>query len=209
MKVKVAQSYPTLCDLMNYTPWNSPGQNAGVGSLSLLQGSFQPTQGSNPGIKPRSPTLQAVSLPAERQRKPKNTGVGSLLLHQQIFLTQESNLGLLHCRQIFYQLSYQGSISIIHHCLLPPHSLQANTYLELQYVQEKLYNYLIDFIWVLVFHQNTELDGILNSITAWFSHRNFLYWLLPENKSVPFAFLVVSRNSSCRKQLSGVPKPKT
>ena len=31
------------------TPWNSPGQNAGVGSCSLLQGIF-PTQGSNPGI---------------------------------------------------------------------------------------------------------------------------------------------------------------
>ena len=32
-----------------YSPWNSPGQNAGVGSLSLLQGIF-PTQGSNPGL---------------------------------------------------------------------------------------------------------------------------------------------------------------
>ena len=30
-------------------PWNSPGQNTGVGSLSLLQGIF-PTQRSNPGI---------------------------------------------------------------------------------------------------------------------------------------------------------------
>ena len=47
-----------------YSPWNSPGQNTGVGSLSLLQGIF-PTQGSNPG--------------------------------------------LLHCRQILYQLSYKGS----------------------------------------------------------------------------------------------------
>ena len=46
------------------TPWNSPGQNAGVDSLSLIQ---------------------------------------------QIFLTQESNRGLLHCRWILYQLSYQGS----------------------------------------------------------------------------------------------------
>ena len=45
------------------TPWNSPGQNTGVGRLSLLQG---------------------------------------------IFLTQESNWGLLHCRRILYQLSYQG-----------------------------------------------------------------------------------------------------
>ena len=39
----------TLDDPMDYTPWNSPGQNSGVGSLSLLQGIF-PTQGSNPGL---------------------------------------------------------------------------------------------------------------------------------------------------------------
>ena len=32
-----------------YRPWNSPGQNTGVGSLSFLQGIF-PTQGSNPGL---------------------------------------------------------------------------------------------------------------------------------------------------------------
>ena len=32
-----------------YSPWNSPGQNARVGSYSLLQGIF-PTQGSNPGL---------------------------------------------------------------------------------------------------------------------------------------------------------------
>ena len=32
-----------------YNPWNSPGQNTGVSSLSHLQGMF-PTQGSNPGF---------------------------------------------------------------------------------------------------------------------------------------------------------------
>ena len=32
-----------------HSPWNSPGQNTGVGSLSLLQGIF-PTQGSNPSL---------------------------------------------------------------------------------------------------------------------------------------------------------------
>ena len=63
----------------------------------------------NPGIGPRSPALQADSLPAEPQGKPKNTGVSSLSLHQWIFLTQGSNWGLLHCRWILYQLSYQGS----------------------------------------------------------------------------------------------------
>ena len=63
----------------------------------------------NPGIEPRSPTLQVDSLPAEPQGKPKNTGVGSLSLLQWIFPTQELNQGLLHCRRILYQLSYEGS----------------------------------------------------------------------------------------------------
>ena len=49
MQVKVAQSCLTLCNPMDYRPWNSPGQNNGVGRLSLLHGIF-PTQGSNPGL---------------------------------------------------------------------------------------------------------------------------------------------------------------
>ena len=44
-KVKVTQSRPTLWPHRLYSPWNSLGQNTGVGSLSLLQGIF-PTQGS-------------------------------------------------------------------------------------------------------------------------------------------------------------------
>ena len=98
------------------SPWNSPGQNTGVGSLSLLQGIF-PTQGSNPGLphcrrilyqlshqgsprilewvafpfsrgssQPRSPALQVDSLPAEPPGKPKNTEVSSLSLLQRLFL---------------------------------------------------------------------------------------------------------------------------
>ena len=39
----------------------------------------------------------------------KNTGVGCHFLLQEIFWTQESNLGLLHCRQILYLLSQQGA----------------------------------------------------------------------------------------------------
>ena len=60
----------------------------------------------NPGIEPGSPTLQADALPPEPPGKPKNTVVGSLSLLQGIFLTQELNWSLLHCRQILYQLSY-------------------------------------------------------------------------------------------------------
>ena len=41
----------------------------------------------NPGIEPGSPALQADSLPAEPQGKPKNTRVDSLSLLQQIFRT--------------------------------------------------------------------------------------------------------------------------
>ena len=51
-----------------HNPWNSPGQNTGVGSRSLLKG---------------------------------------------IFPTQGSNLGLPHCRWIFYQLSHKGSPRIL------------------------------------------------------------------------------------------------
>ena len=63
----------------------------------------------DPGIKHSSPAVQVDSLPAEPQGKPKNTGVGSLFLLQQIFSTQEWNWGLLHCRWILYLLNYQGS----------------------------------------------------------------------------------------------------
>ena len=57
---------------------------------------------SNPGIEPRAPVLQVNSLPTESPGKPQNTGVGSLSLLQQIFLTQKSNWGVLHCRWILY-----------------------------------------------------------------------------------------------------------
>ena len=66
----------------------------------------------SPVVELMSATLQADSLPAEPQGQPKNTGVGSLPLLQGVFPTQESNRCLLHCRQILYQLSYQGLDSI-------------------------------------------------------------------------------------------------
>ena len=63
LKVKVIQSCPTFCDPMFNSPCNSPGQNTGMGSCSVLQ---------------------------------------------EIFATQGSNAGLLHCGQILHHLSYQG-----------------------------------------------------------------------------------------------------
>ena len=43
-----------------YSPWNSPGQNTGICSLSLFQGIF-PTQGSNPGLSHRRQILYQLS----------------------------------------------------------------------------------------------------------------------------------------------------
>ena len=68
---------------------------------------------SNPVIKPRSPALQVDSLLSEPPGKPKDTGVGNLSFLQGIFLTQESNPDLLHCRWILYLLSHQGSPRIL------------------------------------------------------------------------------------------------
>ena len=103
-KVKVAQSCLILCN-----PW--PIQSMEFSKPEYWSGQPFLSPGDLPdlGIEPRSPTLQADSIPAEPQGKPKNTGVGSLSLLQQIFPIQELNWGLLHCRQILYQLSYQGS----------------------------------------------------------------------------------------------------
>ena len=103
--MKVTQSCPTLGDPMD-------GTVHGILKARILEWvAFQSSLGylPNPGMEPRSTTLQVDSLPAEPQGKPKNTGGGRLSLLQQIFPTQELNRGLLHCRQILYQLSYQGS----------------------------------------------------------------------------------------------------
>ena len=64
MEVKVALSYPTLCDPMDSTVH-------GILQARILQWLF-PSPGDlpNSGIRPRSPTLQVDSLLAEPQGKP-------------------------------------------------------------------------------------------------------------------------------------------
>ena len=67
-KVIVTQSCLILCDPMDCSPlcpWNSPGNK--VGCHFLLQGNLP-----NPGIEPRSPTLQADSLATEPPEKPSS-----------------------------------------------------------------------------------------------------------------------------------------
>ena len=88
MKAKVAQSWTALCDAMD-SPWNSPGQNTGVGSLSLLQG-ISRLLSPSPGI------LQAKLLEW-------------VAVLQGVLPTQGLNPGLPHRRWILYQLSHQGN----------------------------------------------------------------------------------------------------
>ena len=137
---EVSQSCWTLSDPMDWSPpgssvhgilqakeyWSgvslpSPESRSVLSNSLLPRGILQarilrwvpfPSPGNrpNPGIKSWSPALWADSLPAEPQGKPKNTGVGSLSLLQQIFPTQESIWGLLHRRRILYQLSYEGRV---------------------------------------------------------------------------------------------------
>ena len=92
--MEVAQSYLTLYDPMDYTVH-------GILQARILKWVAFPFSRDlrNPGIQPMSPALQVDSLPAEPQVKTKHTGVGTLSLLQRIFLTQESNWDLLHCRR--------------------------------------------------------------------------------------------------------------
>ena len=73
--LKVTQTCQTLCDPIDYSPWNSPGQNTRVGSLSFLQG-ISPTQGSNPGL----PHCRQILCQLSHQGSPEllllNCGVG-------------------------------------------------------------------------------------------------------------------------------------
>ena len=125
-----AVDYGDLCAMLClvrsnslWPPWTVIHQDPlsmGIFQARILEWLPCPPPGDlpNSGIKPRSPTRQADFLLSELPGKPNNTEVGSLSLLHEIFLTQESNWRLLHCRQILYRLSYPGSPMEIHTALL-------------------------------------------------------------------------------------------
>ena len=99
--MKATQSCPTLCDTMDYTVHGIlQARTLDWGAVPFTRGSSQPRD------QTQVSTLQADSLPAGPPGKPKNTGVGSQSLLQGNLPTQELNQGLLHGRQILYQLRY-------------------------------------------------------------------------------------------------------
>ena len=91
MKVKSLSGVQLLA-----TPWTAAHQ------VPLSMEFSRPGDLPDPGIKPRSPILQAHSLPAEPQGKPKNAVVGSLSLLQGIYPTQDSKGVSYISRQIFF-----------------------------------------------------------------------------------------------------------
>ena len=111
--MKVGQSYLTLCDPMDYS---LPGFSVhGILQARILEWVAIPfsSRSSQPRDQTQVSPLQVNSLLSEPPGKPKNTGVGSLSLLQQIFPTQKLNCSLLHCRRIPYHLNHQGSPRIL------------------------------------------------------------------------------------------------
>ena len=85
-----------------YSSWNSPGQNTGVGSRSLLQGIFS-TQGLNLGLPHCKQILYQLS----------HHGSPRILEWVAFPFSRGLNPGLPHCRWILYQLSHHGSPRIL------------------------------------------------------------------------------------------------
>ena len=94
------------------TPWTAACHlSMGILQARILEWGANLLQGIFPTLdQTQGSCLTGRFFTDSHQGSPKNTGVGNLSLLQGIFLeTQESNQGLLHCRQILYHLSYQGN----------------------------------------------------------------------------------------------------
>ena len=113
MHIKLLQACLTLCDPVDCSPsgssvhGDSPGKNTGKGWVAMPS-----SRGSSPARNWIHASLcllhwQVGSLPLVPPGSPQNTGVISHSLLQAIFLTQGSNLNLLHCKQIHDHLSHQ------------------------------------------------------------------------------------------------------
>ena len=109
LKVKVAQLCLTLCP-MDYTVH-------GILQARILEWvAFPFSRGSSqPKDQTQVSHISGRFCTAKPQGKAKTTGVGSLSLLQWIFLTEELNRGLLHCRQILYRLSWKEHQQLITH----------------------------------------------------------------------------------------------
>ena len=102
---------PSSCLLVSYLP--AAGFHLSVSACESVSHSVMSDSLRPHGLEPasRGSSVHVDSLG-------KNTGVGCHALLQGIFPTQVSNPGLLHCRQVPYHLSHQGSppLPTLHGC---------------------------------------------------------------------------------------------
>ena len=86
-----------------YSPWNSPGQNTGVGTLSLLQGIFS-TQGLNPDL----PHCRRILYQLSHKGSPRM--LEWVVCPFSRGSSQPRNQTRVPCiSDFFYQLIYEGS----------------------------------------------------------------------------------------------------
>ena len=92
-----------------YSPWDSPGQNTGVGSLSLLQGIFT-TQESNPGL----PHCRQILHQLSHKGSPKTLEWVAYPFSSESSWCRNWTGGLLHCRRIWHKgKNFIGDIAVI------------------------------------------------------------------------------------------------
>ena len=131
-----------------YSPWNSPGQNTGVGSLSLLQGIF-PTQGSNPGLPHYGQVLYQLShlhketilntlpgLSGKNMRRKRMKCLRATTSNELMFWSNKTSLTFFFFLEILSPLSswlqvvlneIQSLFSQFLHLTLPAHHLSAKS----------------------------------------------------------------------------------
>ena len=101
----IQSEWKSLSRVWMYTPWNSPGQNTGVGSLSLLQGIF-PTQGSNPGL----PHCRRILYQLSHQGSHKGSRKQNQYAKPVVFLYTNSQVS--ERGTIFYNLKVCGKLVV-------------------------------------------------------------------------------------------------
>ena len=95
-----SESYSVVSDSLwphgLYSPWNSAGQNIGMGSLSLLQGIF-PIQGSNPGLPHgRQILYQLIYQGSPSIQKLPQEALLHYILHMVVYICQSYSPSSFH-----------------------------------------------------------------------------------------------------------------
>ena len=105
--------------------------------------------------------LQPARLLCPWDSPGKNTAVGCHFLLQGILPTQESNQGLLHCRQILYWLSYEGSPPYCWEDLKPRPLIGSHTSI---FLRGRIEEYSLGILWYLLL--NPAMDPEVASLPS-------------------------------------------